>query len=240
MFVMNGLISPASVIVAIGSGGKSSLLAWAADEARSAGYRVALTTSTHLVAPQGWPVASSFEAYDAHNATLPERICFGKPAPAPGFPRKLSAPDTLDALIDTLTHVGYVVLIEADGSKRLPLKAHALYEPVYPTLPAHVRPTTICVVGMRGIGQPICQAVHRPELWQELTGKATTVTIDAIAQVLRAEQQRPNNPLTFDLLIANQLDDKKDLPLARSLASALDRDVWAGSIRARRLVQIAP
>ena len=52
-----------------------------------------------------------------------------------------------------------MLLVEADGSRRLPLKAHAPHEPVIPKEAGCV----LCVVGARGFDRPIRKAVHRPE-----------------------------------------------------------------------------
>ena len=54
----------------------------------------------------------------------------------------------------------------ADGSRRLPLKAHAPHEPVIPKEAGCV----LCVVGARGFDRPIREAVHRPEQFCTLTG----------------------------------------------------------------------
>ena len=58
------------------------------------------------------------------------------------------------------------VLVEADGSRRLPLKAHAPHEPVIPKEAGCV----LCVVGAHGFDRPIREAVHRPEQFCALTG----------------------------------------------------------------------
>src|SRR5699024_3791603 len=60
------------------------------------------------------------------------------------------------------------VLVEADGSKGLPLKAHAPYEPVLPSKAKQ----TICVVGLSGLGKTVQEAAHRPERYAKLAGLA--------------------------------------------------------------------
>ena len=71
-------------------------------------------------------------------------ICMGTPA-AEG---KLTAP----ALpFSVLADAADYVIVEADGSKRLPLKAHASHEPV---IPENTR-KTVCVVGASGFGKPV-------------------------------------------------------------------------------------
>ena len=53
------------------------------------------------------------------------------------------------------------IFAEADGSKHLPLKAHAAHEPVIPPEANQ----TILVLGASGFGKPIAAAAHRPALY---------------------------------------------------------------------------
>ena len=60
------------------------------------------------------------------------------------------------------------LLIEADGSRRLPIKAPVETEPVIPEF----ADTVIVVVGLSGLGKKIdSQTVHRPEVFAGLCGK---------------------------------------------------------------------
>ena len=95
---------------------------------------------------------------------------------------KFSAPEltfrTLCALAD-------YVIVEADGSKRLPLKAHAAHEPVIPPETNQ----TILVVGASGFGRPMRESVHRaPIAAQALdVSEDTTVTPELWAKFLNLE-----------------------------------------------------
>ena len=76
-----------------------------------------------------------------------------------------------------------VVLVEADGSRRRPLKGTADHEPL---LPAAVT-LVVTVGGIRGLGTPVDEEhVHRPEIFSELTGIGAghTITTDAIARAM--------------------------------------------------------
>ena len=75
------------------------------------------------------------------------------------------------------------VVIEADGSRRLPFKAPAAHEPVIPTSTTIVVP----VVGLDVVGRPLtAEHVHRPERVAALTGAeiGDPVTPAMIATVL--------------------------------------------------------
>lgn len=79
---------------------------------------------------------------------------------------KLSAPaEPLNELAQRFDYV----LAEADGSKRLPLKAHAAWEPVIPAAAANV----VWVVGASGLGKPVTEVVHRPELFASVAAASS-------------------------------------------------------------------
>ena len=107
----------------IGSGGKTTLLRILAEELSGT---VILTTSTHIFPFAGIPLLVTDDIDQVRRALALHRvICMGTPA-AEG---KLTAP----ALpFSVLADAADYVIVEADGSKRLPLKAHASYEPVIP------------------------------------------------------------------------------------------------------------
>lgn len=73
---------------------------------------------------------------------------------------------TMPALSDfrPLLQIFPYILVEADGSRRLPLKAHAGHEPVIP--PGSQK--SILLVGASGIGKPLDEVCHRPERYREL------------------------------------------------------------------------
>ena len=62
-----------------------------------------------------------------------------------------------------------LVLVEADGSKRLPVKAPAPWEPVVP----EGTDLVVGVVGLDALGRPMDErTVHRPQLFAAVTGCA--------------------------------------------------------------------
>ena len=124
------------IIAVIGSGGKTTLLRILAEELSGT---VILTTSTHILPFAGIPLLVTDDIEQVRRALALHRvICMGTPA-AEG---KLTAP----ALpFSVLADAADYVIVEADGSKRLPLKAHALHEPVIPNTRK-----TVCVVGAYG------------------------------------------------------------------------------------------
>lgn len=218
------------VVAVIGSGGKSTLLERAGRDLASRGARVALATSTHMLPPRGIALAAGIEELDA--AIAREGIAaIGALDAATG---KLSAPP---CGIEALAGHADRVLVEADGSKRLPLKAHAAWEPV---IPGHST-LTVLVVGASGFGKPIEKVAHRPEVFCELVGASPVhaATPDLVARAVAAEGLAGPH----DLIIVNQVEDDDALRLARAFAAELARfrrgGVYAGSLRRDRLIPIA-
>jgi molybdenum cofactor cytidylyltransferase len=76
-----------------------------------------------------------------------------------------------------------VIIVEADGSRRLPLKAPAAHEPVVPASTTILAP----LVGLDILGRPLdATRVHRPELVAALarTAVGAAITPELIARVL--------------------------------------------------------
>lgn len=223
----------------IGSGGKSTLLKALGLELMRAGNRVLLCTTTHMFPVAGVPWDGSNRRLDAEPwkpgaAHAPGCTCEACAGLARGSicqagvldpeTGKLSAPTK--PLGELAQRFDYV-LAEADGSKRLPLKAHAAWEPVIPTGTANV----IWVVGASGFGKPINEAVHRPELFCERCGckPADIATPERVAQVLNAEMQTLR--LDAARVMLNQVDTLGDPAMADRFQAALGHPVIATSLK---------
>ena len=187
------------VTAIIGSGGKTSLIARLCEELPGT---VIVCTSTHIFPAAGLPL------YTGRLETLPEgKICVGTPAEH----GKLTAPVQSFA---ELAKLADYVLVEADGSKHLPLKAHLDYEPVIPEAVTQV----IQVVGISGMGRPIAEAAHRPERYAELCGcrPADMATPERMAKVLNTEG-------LADRYVLNQADDLEEEKWGRTLMVLLQK-----------------
>lgn len=197
----------------IGSGGKTSLLAALARELSGT---VVLTTTTHILPFAGVPLVTSANAGDVVTTLAESRVvCVGSQAEKNG---KLVAPELgMDVLAALADHV----LVEADGSRRLPLKAHAPWEPVIPACSER----TVLVLGASGLGRPVRDVVHRPERFCELAGCAPDdpTTPELAARAANAEA-------LADVALVNQADAAPDA--ARELAVLLDIPAFVGSVQA--------
>lgn len=195
----------------IGSGGKTSLLAVLARELPGT---VILTTTTHILPFEG---IFTFTMQGMHGLAekLAESrvVCVGSQAEKNG---KLVAPELgIDALADLADYV----IVEADGARRLPLKAHAAWEPVIPACSDR----TVLVLGASGLDHPVSEKVHRPEIFCRLTGCAPDdlATPELVARAANAEA-------LADIALVNQAETA--LERARELAALLAVPAVIGSL----------
>lgn len=203
------------ITAAIGGGGKTTLLRTLARELTAIGS-VIVTTSTHIYPIEELRVLPNATEKDILCA-LPDGIplCIGTPTAKGKFSAPLIPFYHLAKLAD-------FVLVEADGSKGLPVKAHLPNEPV---IPPHTN-QVICVVGAQAAGQCVAQCAHRPELYAALAGCAVTdlVTPELEAAVLEREH------LHTQVLI-NQIDTPEQVRFACQLAQKLHCPVTGSSLQ---------
>lgn len=182
------------VIAAVGSGGKTTALKKLACQAalRRDSGSVLLTASTHMYPVL--PPESRVYLRDPDKETLcrelakPGIVCAGRTA----RDEKLSAlePELFSAALQTAS----VILCEADGSRRLPLKLHSEWEPV---LPAR---TDVCLItaGLSALGKEAGSCIHRYQLnpaWKarpdtRIGGEELALCVlDAVSSVMLPAEQ---------------------------------------------------
>lgn len=203
---------PCGVTAVIGSGGKTTLLRTLSRELPGT---VILTTTTHILPFEGVPLLTA-PTEDEVRATLARSrvLCLGTPTPE----GKLTAPSLPFSLLEQLADY---VLVEADGSRRLPLKAHAPHEPVIPANAQRV----VLVVGADGFGKPIRAVCHRSELYAARCGASeeTDVTPELEAALILAEGLGGR-------VYINKVETAEDYDRAAALANRLTCPVTAGSL----------
>ena len=208
------------VTAIIGSGGKTSLLRRLAEEVPGTAI---LCTTAHIRPFSEYPVLESPDPDAVRQALTAHRIiCVGTPCEN----GKLTAP----ALpMEALAELADYVLAEADGSRQLPLKAHAAHEPVIPASSRRI----VCVAGASGFGKPIRTAVHRPERFCALTGarETDTATPELAARVFLAEH-------LCGTVFLNQLDTPDSTAAGWRFAAPLTAagiQVWGGCLHTGRI-----
>ena len=221
----------------IGGGGKTTLLRSLADELVAEGKTVILATTTHFLPFSGIDTIVSTDEFEVARQLKAQRvICVGTPAHEARNAGKLApsriAPHDLASLAD-------FVLVEADGSRHMPVKAHSDREPVIPD----GSDLTITVIGASAFGKPVAQTVHRAEIFCENSGceQNDVVMPELLARHLAAETRR--GAIDPSLLIVNQAESLETIEAAHALydelaAMGMEVPMLAGSIRRHELVEI--
>lgn len=198
-----------------GGGGKTATMYTLARELSRRGT-VVCTTTTHIWPPEHLPVINGSPARLREALARYGCVCAG----APGDAGKLTAPELPAA---ALAEAADYVLVEADGSKGLPVKAHLPHEPVIPAETGLV----ITLVGAPAFGRPVREAAHRWERFCRLTGASPEepVTPENLAKLLVAER-------IGDKIFLNQAETPEAFVQAERLAGLVSQPVFAGAVKA--------
>jgi probable selenium-dependent hydroxylase accessory protein YqeC len=216
----------ARVIALCGSGGKTSLMsALVRAFSINPAERILATTTTKFGTDEmngPWHV---LQAIDADAIRL---VGAHEDKPVMAYHRVDSARGRLFGfprhVVDALAQDnGYTrIIVEADGSRRRPLKAPNAEEPVFPA----TTDTIVAVAGLTGLGQPLHDdSVFRPEIWSALTGlpPGRPVTPDSLARIIAHPDglMRGAPPLARRLVFLNQADTPERLAQAQAVLDGL-------------------
>ena len=207
---------PQGLTAIVGGGGKTTLMYRLAGELSHSG-RVIVTTTTHIFSPEGIPVVAGTSAKESETAFRhSSTVCVGQTEAGSG---KLVAGQIS---VQALSALSDYVLIEADGARRLPLKAPAEHEPV---IPEGVK-LVIAVAGLDGIGKSVADAAFRPERYAELIGKMTSHRIgpaDVAAVLVHPNGQRKGlREQTRFAVLLNKADTPDQQADGEAVARLLD------------------
>lgn len=208
------------IIAVVGSGGKTTLIKKLAAQYRSEGKSVLVTTTTHMFSEEDTLLTDdAVTIMQALNET--GYVMAGIPD---GQKFKALSKETFDAVCA----VADVVLVEADGSKRMPLKYPNAKEPVIPEETDEV----IVVCGLNAIGENAKDVCHRLELVKAHLGVEDDTVITPV-HVQRLVTEGYLNPLKkaypnakinvhprhdgslYQRVIASLLQNEQDVSLIR-------------------------
>lgn len=152
------------VIAVVGGGGKTSLIYRLAEELIEQQKTVIISTTTHMAYDSTMPFAEGGD---------PEKVkelleAFGYVVAAVKTDDGVKIGSLPYERMKELCDICDVFLIEADGSRQLPVKVPEKWEPVIPDFADMV----ISVVGLDCLGLPIRQTAHRMERTAEFLEKS--------------------------------------------------------------------
>jgi probable selenium-dependent hydroxylase accessory protein YqeC len=166
----------AGIVSLVGGGGKTSTLFALARSFADSGLRVLVTTTTRILYPElgsereGRGFAPTLLLADPLSRESLDSLRSADRRVIIGSQRDGSKLiGILPEAVGDLAGSFDLVLVEADGSRRLPIKAPAPHEPVVPPSSSVV----IGVIGLDALGAPMDEAtVYLPELFGPLVGCA--------------------------------------------------------------------
>lgn len=212
-------LSDSPTLALVGAGGKSTALF---QLARQFSPPVLITATTHLSLEQaGW--ADVHLSLEQPSPFSPRGVTLVTGRRDEAQERTLGVDEAVLAQLRAEAQRRHLpLLIEADGSRRKPLKAPAEHEPPIPSFVELV----VYVVGLSGLGQPLDEAwVHRPERFAALSGlkAGQLITPEALVRVLNHPQGGLKNiPAgARRVILLNQADDAERQALGSRLASQL-------------------
>lgn len=203
------------IVSLVGGGGKTTLMYAMAAHCARKNWRVLVTTTTHIMRPSGAVWAQT----DAELFRLWEHGSYAVAGTAaPGG--KLIAPPQKQ--LEHWMQLADIVLIEADGSRRMPCKAPAAHEPVL--LPQC--DTVLAVAGLSALRHPLREVCFRAELAAELlcVPQDAQLTPELLAKLLVSESggKKAVGERSF-YAVLNQVDTEEQAVLARQTADILKK-----------------
>lgn len=155
------------IISVVGSGGKTTLIKQLSSRYRSEGKTVLVTTTTHMFIEEDTLLTDDAEKIIG----VLQETGYAMAGIPEGEKIKALSRETFD----TVCACADVVLVEADGSKRLPLKYPNASEPVIPENTDEI----LVVCGLNAIGQKAKDVCHRLELVKAYLGIEEDTVISA-------------------------------------------------------------
>ena len=218
-----------STIAVVGGGGKTSLIFRLMESFVSIGKKVIVTTTTHMAYEPERPFVEDGDI-DGVWKDL-QRYHYTVAASLDRATEKIGC--LSEEKLEELRGLADVLLIEADGAKRLPLKVPGEREPVIPEFAEMV----IGVVGVDALGEPIQKTCHRPEKVADFLGKGMeeVVTEDDIVKIaVSAEALRKCVDGREYCVLLNKADIRGKAEAAERIAGKLEEQgvhaVW-GSLQ---------
>ena len=158
------------IIAVVGAGGKTTYIKNKAKEFLAQGKKVFVTTTTHMMKETDTCVSD--DADEIIKELLEKQyVMAGRDC---GEKIQSLSEETYLKVCEACD----VVLVEADGSRHLPVKFPAEHEPV---IPENVNEIVI-VCGLHGLGKPFKEVVHRLELAKQCLKEEETINDETLIE----------------------------------------------------------
>ena len=199
----------------VGAGGKSSLIACIADWGTLHRKKVLVTTTTHIFRPSSEKLAQNEQELEQiwHTGNW---AVIGTVDPVQ--PQKLQSPKPY--WLQRAAELADLILIEADGSKRLPCKVPASHEPV-------ILPQTdvvVAVLGLSALNRPLKDCCFRLEKATELLSvtESHPLTREHMATIFASGQglRKAVNTREY-VVVLNQCDNEERRNVGEQISGIL-------------------
>ncbi len=175
-------VGPGDIAAFVGAGGKSSAIITVAQELVEAGSTVLVVPTTKMFLDETEKIGPVAVSEDLDELCSESADKLGDTPRAVVVGNGLISGERIGGVepgwVEPLAKLAEVVLVEADGSRRRPLKGTAAHEPLLPENPTVV----VAVGGIWALGKPVeDEFVHRPEAFSDITGVGSGHRITARA-----------------------------------------------------------
>jgi probable selenium-dependent hydroxylase accessory protein YqeC len=217
-------ISSGDVVAFVGAGGKSGAILTVCEGLLQAGMKVLVAPTTKMLLGEADRIGPLVASEDADGLQKKAENALSE-APAvvagSGMISKNRVGGVDPAWIGGLASLADVVLVEADGSRRRPIKGTADHEPALPTAATLV----VAIANVQALGKPVDdEHVHRPEVFSELTGigQGQSITPGAFATAIARGSLARVPQETRKAALITGVDPGRTM----SKASVITRELW--------------
>ena len=217
-------ISSGDVVAFVGAGGKSGAILTVCEGLLQAKMKVLVAPTTKMLLGEADRIGPLVTSEDAEGLQKKAENALSE-APAvvagSGMISKNRVGGVDPAWIGGLASLADVVLVEADGSRRRPIKGTADHEPALPTAATLV----VAIANVQALGKPVDnEHVHRPEVFSELTGigQGHSITPGAFATAIARGSLARVPQETRKTALITGVDPGRTM----SKASVITRELW--------------
>jgi probable selenium-dependent hydroxylase accessory protein YqeC len=222
-------ISSGDIAAFVGAGGKSTAILAVSEGLTQEGLNVLVAPTTKMLSGEAEGIGQIVTSEDdADLRAKAERALSEAPAVVvgSGMLSKNRVGGVEPAWIGELAGLADVILIEADGSRRRPIKGTADHEPAIPDTATLV----VAVGNVHALGTPVDEEhVHRPAIFSNLTGigqgQSITPRAFALALAQGSLARVPQSARTAALITGVQPGR------SMSDASVITRELWRLGIK---------